>query len=1572
MNNSTKNSISIFKIGLTFLFIICFSFAGIAQITKTVKPTVIAKSTSMRYVPSMASRDYLIPFEDIKKEAKDGRSKRNVPVLGKGSTGDDVLAKNPHPMSQSRQGRAPSLVFDAYSSSSQPTDPSGAVGPNHYFAVFNTGYIIYDKNGNDLTGQLSVTNIFSSGGCCDLTVSYDKAADRWVVSYLFSSSGVEVAVSDGPNPITAGWYVYTMSAINDYQKLSVWSDGYYMTDNTSATDKIYALERDEMLLGNPSAQIIGFPLPGITTSGFYSPQAFNVTNDDMPATGSLPIVYLQDDAWSGVSTDHIKMWEVDVNWASPGSSTISGTPQEINTTAFTSVFDSGSFSNLTQPGGGTDLDALQATIMNQAQFRRFGTHNSAVFNFVVDTDGSSGKLAGVRWFEFRQSGDGQPWSLYQEGTYTSPDGKHSWNASLIMDDQGNIGMGYTGMSGPTTSSTVRVSSFYTGRLANDPLGTMTISEELIAAGNSNFSGTRYGDYSKIDVDPNDDQSFWFIDEYMNSGRKGVVGVFKIAPDSPLISYTNTTGNTVEDTNCSFVDIDIPLNIGIAPSADADVNFTVNGSSTATSGLDFDLLTPSVTFPTGSTNTQYLGLRVYYDGFVESEETVVVDFTVNANGGDAMANASADTFTLTISDDNIAPISFQNVTLFSDGFESYSSFNIGTIGSWTMLDNDGDSTYGSTTYDFTNESYTGTFIVFNPSQTTPSAAGTAWDSHSGDKGYYCFNSTGSVSGTPLNDDYIFTPQINLSGVGSELKFWAKSVTDTYGLERFQVGISTSNTSPGSFTYLTPIPYEQAPTSWTEYTYDLSAYDGQPIYITIHVVSADAFVFMLDDISVTTDVSTGVQTAVNDGVTNDSQDLATSGTIYTSDSSTGDVMLDITNNQSDDYGCLDISVSRAGTGAQSYNGSVSPDLVMDKVFTVTPANTIGSGDTSVLFYFTESEIAGWESVTGLARADLLVGREVGGTITEVSSLTIGSFGSNVTLTGSFTDLDGDFYFGNSNVMVVGTCGGGTNTWNGSNWSLGSTPTNTQNVIVDGAWDSAIDGNIDACTLQVNGGALLQIDAGDYVKVEGDITVEASGTLNIQPGGSLVQIDDLATVTKTGNIAVNMETSTPFSGAGFSIVGSPMTVGDRAVYESDTDVTWVRNHNTAAFVPHSGYANDIDNWADDNGDNWNEIAISDPITPGEGYLVGGVGLAGNTISTVYNQGTLNTGVIEFTTLMNTDQNDSPNILSNPYASGIDIAAFLVLNPNAGNAVYFWEHNLAPSNGFPGYNSNMNYSMQDISNTNGVTGNAAASGGLAPDPIMPSGQGFGIKPTVAGTITFNNSLRSTTNTGYRAVDKDELHLLIRNETYHLNGNTAIGFTNFTEDGLDSYDVKRLGTILSLYTLDINMTTKMGIQMRSDFNVDQVIPLGFSTMVEEDQTYTISIREMEGGLIEQAYVYLKDNDLGTLTNLSDTDYLFIANVGDQQGRFVIVFSEDILGTNDLSTEAISLYPNPTQNILNIVSPQVEITSIEVYDVRGRNILHKIVNQSNVEIDMSLLEASMYFVKIYTLDGSIIKRVVKE
>lgn len=568
------------------LFLILFALVFGAQAQDRTKATYVGTVGNVVHVPSIASQaaqNELPPARVKKSVMQDGRASRNLIVPGKDpQIEDDFFVRNPHKLTQALKGRTPSLVFDAASSNSQPTDPAVGVGPNHVFVVFNTGFRIFDKSGNPLTGQLSPNpTIFPNGGCCDLTVSYDNAADRFVITFL--GNGAQIAVSDGPDPVNDGWYVYNIAQINDYQKLSIWSDGYYMTDNTSATNKVYAMERSKMLNGDASAKIIGFPLPGIVRNGFYSPQALNVTNNNLPAPGAAPIVYLQDDAWSGVSQDHVKLWTIDVDWATPANSTITS-PIELITTPFISVFDGGSFSNLSQPGGGAAIDALQATIMNQAQFRKFNTHNSAVFNFVVDTDATGGELAGIRWFELRQDGDGQPWSIYQEGTHTSPDGKHAWHGSMMMDLQGNIAMGYTAMAGPNTPdpTSKRVSSYYTGRFANDPLNTMTISEELIAAGNQNIPGLRYGDYSKIDIDPVNDKEFWYINEYMNNGRKDVVGVFQIAPnfnkDVGVVSIDSPESGTLSNSETVKVTI---FNYGEDSASNFPVTFQVDGGTVVT-------------------------------------------------------------------------------------------------------------------------------------------------------------------------------------------------------------------------------------------------------------------------------------------------------------------------------------------------------------------------------------------------------------------------------------------------------------------------------------------------------------------------------------------------------------------------------------------------------------------------------------------------------------------------------------------------------------------------------------------------------------------------------------------------------------------------------------------------------------------------------------------------------------------------------------------------------------------------------------------------------------------------------
>jgi hypothetical protein len=214
-----------------------------------------------------------------------------------------------------------------------------------------------------------------------------------------------------------------------------------------------------------------------------------------------------------------------------------------------------------------------------------------------------------------------------------------------------------------------------------------------------------------------------------------------------------------------------------------------------------------------------------------------------------------------------------VTIWEEGFESFDDFFIGVpngdFNGWTSIDNDGDATYGSSTYDFENEAYTGTAIIFNPTGALDGggvdATGTAWDVRTGTRGLYMVASTGDVSETPLNDDFIITPQIDLAGAtGSSITFYAKSLTDAFGLERFEVLLSTTGTAEGDFTVDLGGGELQAPIDWTEYTYDLTAYDGEQVYIAIHYQAQDSFVLQMDDFEVSADDVLSVEDNVLESV------------------------------------------------------------------------------------------------------------------------------------------------------------------------------------------------------------------------------------------------------------------------------------------------------------------------------------------------------------------------------------------------------------------------------------------------------------------------------------------------------------------------------------------------------------------------------------------------------------------------------------------------------------------------------------------------------------------------------------
>jgi hypothetical protein len=205
-----------------------------------------------------------------------------------------------------------------------------------------------------------------------------------------------------------------------------------------------------------------------------------------------------------------------------------------------------------------------------------------------------------------------------------------------------------------------------------------------------------------------------------------------------------------------------------------------------------------------------------------------------------------------------------VTVFEDSFETYNDFLITGIGQWQTLDLDGLNCYGvGTGITWPNNGIPQAWIVFNPSATTPpvtnSTAGVGGETENrnfnprtGSKYAACWDAA-LDGGSPVNNDFIISPVINLGTTNNELRFWIKSMSDTYGLEKYRVYVYLGTGTPtalSDFTVISGIPVLLAPyPNWEEKVYSLNAYSNQSIRIGIRCVSDDRYMLMMDDFKVT---------------------------------------------------------------------------------------------------------------------------------------------------------------------------------------------------------------------------------------------------------------------------------------------------------------------------------------------------------------------------------------------------------------------------------------------------------------------------------------------------------------------------------------------------------------------------------------------------------------------------------------------------------------------------------------------------------------------------------------------------
>jgi PKD repeat protein len=174
------------------------------------------------------------------------------------------------------------------------------------------------------------------------------------------------------------------------------------------------------------------------------------------------------------------------------------------------------------------------------------------------------------------------------------------------------------------------------------------------------------------------------------------------------------------------------------------------------------------------------------------------------------------------------------------FESLADFTL-VFNPWSVFDINGGITYAIDSVNFPNEGTPMSFICFNPSQAVPPPR--QMSAHSGEKFGACFS---SMPPHNPNDKWLISPKMTL-GSDASISFWVQTYSTYYGLEKFNVGVSTTNNAPADFVLLNTSPVD-APAVWTKQSFSLSAWSGQDVYIGINCVSDDQFIFMLDDIEI----------------------------------------------------------------------------------------------------------------------------------------------------------------------------------------------------------------------------------------------------------------------------------------------------------------------------------------------------------------------------------------------------------------------------------------------------------------------------------------------------------------------------------------------------------------------------------------------------------------------------------------------------------------------------------------------------------------------------------------------------
>jgi hypothetical protein len=512
--------------------------AGEALATPPLKPEV---SEAIAYAKSGPARDLARP--DPTRVVVGGPGERGGgPVGDRRHSRDGALQRGagiaamPPPLF-TFEGPSNQDNFNVIGTRVNPPDPVGDVGANQYVAMTNLTWAVYSKTGALLGGPFSLGSIFANLPVphCRLNngdpiVFYDEIADRWVLTQ-FTTQGPEfflcVAVSTTGDALGT-YHLYgfsTGNAFPDYPKWGLWRNAYLSTTREFPSGGgeqvgIYAFDRAEMAAGDPTPRMVKFVLagpPNLRGNGLLPP---DVDGTLPPQNNPIPIVGSQDNGGgTGAAFDALNVFHLVVNFNDPGQSAFA-LDKQVQIAEYDTIYPCGPDSRdcLPQPGIGNpaqflDVLSYRQRPLHRLQYRNFGTHEALFTNQSVE---SRPAQAGVRWWELRNPRVNAV--LHQEGTWSPNDGIDRWMGSVAADADGNMAVGYSVVDATDVFPGIR----YAGRLAGDPAGQLTQGEAVLRNGSDvqRNVNSRWGDYTSLNVDPVDDCTFYYMNEYYGANVFG--------------------------------------------------------------------------------------------------------------------------------------------------------------------------------------------------------------------------------------------------------------------------------------------------------------------------------------------------------------------------------------------------------------------------------------------------------------------------------------------------------------------------------------------------------------------------------------------------------------------------------------------------------------------------------------------------------------------------------------------------------------------------------------------------------------------------------------------------------------------------------------------------------------------------------------------------------------------------------------------------------------------------------------------------------------------------------------------